>query len=382
MISKENDREIRGYSILAKGDKPIAISKEEFLVPSQSSNTKYRVSHLDGWTCECKDFKYRNQLCKHIHAIQFWLKLRSGIDSSSLMEIEGEVAKENCPYCKSSKIVKNGSRKTKAGTRQRYKCEDCKKRFVLEPIKHFKGTSKIITLTLDLYFKGLSYRDITDTIFQFYGLELHHETVRRWITRFTQVMNNYVNKLTPKVSEAWHVDEQAVKVKGKYEWCWNALDEETRFLIANNITKERTMGETREIFAKTKAITKTNPEFIITDGLPSYKEAIIKEFHSWRKPQVNHVRLESIRNKRINNNLVERYHSTFRERDKVMRGFKSEQTTKNYADSFKTYYNFIRPHQALNGKTPSQKANLDLKLDRNRWLSLLKKSIENKSETV
>ncbi|MBS3055039.1 MAG: DDE-type integrase/transposase/recombinase [Candidatus Aenigmarchaeota archaeon] len=115
-----------------------------------------------------------------------------------------------------------------------------------------------------------------------------------------------------------------------------------------------------------------NPEFIITDGLPSYRDSIIKEFHSWRKPQVNHVRLETIRAK-INNNLVERYHSTFRERDKVMRGFKSENSARIMTEGFRTYYNFIREHMTLE-KTPSEEAGIDLQLDRNKWLSLIRKS--------
>jgi len=57
-----------------------------------------------------------------------------------------------------------------------------------------------------------------------------------------------------------------------------------------------------------------------------------------------------------------------------MRGFKGQE--KVFADGFRTYYNFIRPHQGLNGMTPSQKANLALDLNRNRWLSLLRQSLK------
>lgn len=370
-------RQVRGYSILAKGDNPIMINEETFLVPSQSSNKKYKVIHLDGWSCECKDFKYRKQICKHIYAIQFWLRIREGIGSNELMELENTVENDNkCTYCKSSNIVKNGSRSTKSGIKQRYLCKDCKKRFVIEPIKHVKGNSKIVTLAMDLYFKGLSLRDIADTIYQFYGLKLHHETIRRWIVRFTKIMNDYVNKLKPKVSDAWHVDEQNIKVKGKWLWSWNLLDEETRFLLANQITEKRETKDARLILQKAKELAKVKPEFVITDGLHAYEKAISKEFvtHPRRKNNVKHVRLETIK-ERPNNNLIERYHGTFREFDKVRRGFKSKE--QNISDGFRTYYNFIRKHQGLNGLTPSQKANLDLQLNRNRWLSLLKKSLEN-----
>jgi hypothetical protein len=47
-ISDKNlslSRKIRGYAILAKGDMPIAISEEKFLVPSQSPDKKYKVTN-------------------------------------------------------------------------------------------------------------------------------------------------------------------------------------------------------------------------------------------------------------------------------------------------------------------------------------------------
>jgi len=383
MIMEENERRLRGYSILAKGDKPVALNEETFLVPSQSSQSKtikYRVSKINGWTCECKDFKYRNKICKHIYAIQFWLKLRDGIDSNELMQIENskETDGGKCEFCKSSNIVMNGSRKTKTGIRQRFLCKDCKKRFVIEPIKHLKVNSKMAILTMDLFYKGLSLRDIADTIYQFYGIKIHHETIRRWITRFTQIMNEYTKKLKPKVSDAWHIDEQMISVKGKHTWSWNVLDEETRFLITNNITKKRDVNDARKIMRKAKESTETKPEFIITDGLNSYTKAFKREFPAWwtNDRKTVHIRLKNLET-HPNNNLIERYHSTFRDFDKVRRGFKSDKTAQTVSDGFTTYYNFIKKHKGLNGLTPSQKADLDLQLERNRWLSLLKKSLGN-----
>jgi hypothetical protein len=39
------------------------------------------------------------------------------------------------------------------------------------------------------------------------------------------------------------------------------------------------------------------------------------------------------------------------------------------------YYNFIKPHQGLNGKTPAEVAGINLELKGNGWLDLIKKSV-------
>lgn len=374
---KDDLRRIRAYSILAKGDIPVVVNEETFLVPSQSSDNRYKVTKIDGWSCECKDFISRKQICKHIYTIQFWLKLRDGIGQNELMQLDSNSEDEKCTYCKSSNIVRNGNRNIKSGIRQRYLCNDCKKRFVIEPIKHIKGNSKIVTLTMDLFFKGLSLRDITDTIKQFYGLELHHETVRRWIMRFTEMANEYTNKLQPKLSKTWHTDEQMVKVKGKWLWNWNVLDSDTRFLIASNVTKGREIKDARKVFQKTKEITENNPDTIITDGLFLYGRAIKKEFAP-RRTATKHVRLRTIKEK-PDNNRIERFHNTFREFDKVRRGFKTEHTAQGITDGFRTYYNFIRPHMGISNMTPSKMAGIDLNLDGNRWLNLIKLAKENEN---
>lgn len=98
-----------------------------------------------------------------------------------------------------------------------------------------------------------------------------------------------------------------------------------------------------------------------------------KEFSPRKRiSDVNHIVLETIRAK-TQNNVLERYHGTFREFDKIKRGFKGQE--KALTDGFITYYNFIRKHMSLNGLTPSQMAGIELNLGRNRWLSLLRQSL-------
>ncbi len=80
----------------------------------------------------------------------------------------------------------------------------------------------------------------------------------------------------------------------------------------------------------------------------------------------------------VNNNKVERLHNTVRERTKTMRGLQNDDTATEFNNGFKAFYNRIRPHQALDGRTPAQAAGINLNLGRNRWLGMIQKSVECK----
>ncbi|MBI2558808.1 IS1/IS6 family transposase [Candidatus Woesearchaeota archaeon] len=384
------DRRIRGYSILAKGDKPIAVSNEEFLVPSQNSDKKYKVTSINGWNCECPDFqsrcKERGMKCKHIMCIEFWTKLRNSQDNEVLGFFEDLNLTENeknCPECKSKNIVNNGKRKTKIGIRQRYSCKDCQKRFTLEPLKNHLLNAKMLCLACDLYFKGNSLRDIKDTLFQSFGVKINHETIRQNILKFTNKMNEYSNKLNPQLSKNWGVDEQKVKCKGEWLWKWNLIDKKTRWQVANNLTQQRSIKEARQVFKKGKENLQKNKHDesfkdleISSDGLYSYREAIRKEFLTMRRNSVEHRPTTSPKVKQWENMLVERFHNQYREFDKIRRDFKTEETLEQWGNGFRVYNNFIQKNNGsyLKGLTPAQACGIDV-LGRNRWLSLLKLSL-------
>ena len=85
--------------------------------------------------------------------------------------------------------------------------------------------------------------------------------------------------------------------------------------------------------------------------------------------------------KKDNNNKVERYHNEFREFEKIRRNFKRVNTLEEWNNNYRMYHNFIKQYMALNNLTPSQKANINLPLENNRWLSLLKLSLHQPNVT-
>lgn len=70
-------------------------------------------------------------------------------------------------------------------------------------------------------------------------------------------------------------------------------------------------------------------------------------------------------NKRENNNRIERSNGTLRERVKVQRGWKTPKSV--LAEGNRLQYNFVKPHMALEGKTPANAAGINV----NGWKELL-----------
>ncbi|MGA2971082.1 MAG: IS6 family transposase [Candidatus Bathyarchaeia archaeon] len=238
-----------------------------------------------------------------------------------------------------------------------------------------KASPQVITASLDLFFKGVSLRKITDHVKQFYNLKVNCSTILRWIQRYTELMEGYASNLVPEVSDKWHADETVENVNGKNRWLWNLMDSESRFLIASRLTKARTNRDARNLFLDGLDRAKKAPATIVTDGLVSYANAYDETLRYKGAKHIRKPRFIDL----ANNNRIERLHSSMRERTKVMRGFDTDSTANETMQGYRLYYNFIRPHMGLDGQTPAQAANLELELGQNRWKSMITQSTENRS---
>lgn len=67
---------------------------------------------------------------------------------------------------------------------------------------------------------------------------------------------------------------------------------------------------------------------------------------------------------------------TVRDWDKTQKGLKSKETT--CVKGHQLHYDFIKPHESLNGYTPAHFANIYLDLGGNKWENLLFQSVKNK----
>jgi hypothetical protein len=75
-----------------------------------------------------------------------------------------------------------------------------------------------------------------------------------------------------------------------------------------------------------------------------------------------------------NNNKMERMNGEIRDREKTMRGLKKEDTP--IPTGYQLFHNYIRPHEALEGKNPSEACGITIK-GKNKWLTLIQNASKN-----
>ena len=106
---------------------------------------------------------------------------------------------------------------------------------------------------------------------------------------------------------------------------------------------------------------------------------IEKYYLVYKIREVQNIRSVSIRHEGLNAN-VERLNGTVRDREIVMRGMDKQKTAQDLVDAMRIHYNFIRPHMALENKTPAEEAGIKLPLGENKVESLMRLVAVNKND--
>jgi len=139
--------------------------------------------------------------------------------------------------------------------------------------------------------------------------------------------------------------------------------------------KDTCYDQILEVYKKEKHKKVKNRKLItfVFDGFSNYENAWSKLFYRI----TNGVFGISIKakNKGLmhNNNHIERYNGSIKDRIKVMRGgFGSFEGAEAFMNLKDIIYNFVNPHQGLKDKTPAEAAGIRLKLGRNRLLDIIK----------
>jgi len=361
-------REERGRVIAEKPNQIVVLSERFFKVASQSSDRMYDITkkRSGGWLCTCPDFVYRNVVCKHIWAVQVKLAVRE--QAQAPPRIIEPIVFDACIYCRSKEIIKWGVRHNKYGDIQKFACKACGRFFTVNlGFEGMKHDPQGVTAAMQLYFSGESLRNTARSLHMI-GVYVSYKTVYLWIRKYTELMERYLVTVQPQVSDTWRADEMFLKMRGELKYLYALMDDQTRFLIAQQVASTKYTADVRPLLELGKAVAGKKPKTFITDGAPNFHEAYMQEFWTQnletRTEHIRHIRLAGDRN----NNRMERFNGEVRQREKVTRTLKRMDSP--ILSGYRIYHNYVRPHEALKGKTPSEAAGIQIK-GRDKWLTII-----------
>ncbi|MGD0329036.1 MAG: IS6 family transposase [Nitrososphaeria archaeon] len=277
-----------------------------------------------------------------------------------------------CKYCLSESVKPAGS----MDGRKLVRCNVCNRRFFEnDKLPKMRSKKYVIVSAISMYFDGLSVRKTSRQLESIFGEKVSQVTIWKWVQKYSKIVSEYVRTLTPNLSGKWHHDETVISCDGRNQWFWEMIDEDTKFLVASHISQDRTIEDTVEVFSKAMEMAKQRPNVLFVDGSHAYDRAFNKVFYTrYKANKVELVKKVGIR-ARETNNIVERLHETLKERTKIMRGFKNQDSAKLILEGYVVNYNFARPHLTLKGKTPAEASGIEVK----GWKQLIENAIQSEN---
>ena len=259
--------------------------------------------------------------------------------------------KVNCPSCHSEKVIKVGQR----NGYQRYQCRGCDKKFRANGMgPGHRIPVEQMGMAIRLFYSGMSYKQIAESMADAFNIpEPSKATIYEWTRDYTDTAVKGMANHPAQVGDTWVADEMMVTVGGGKMWNWNVMDEDTRYILASHLSKNRNMKAAETVMEKAAGASAVEPKTIKSDRLASYPNAISLVF-----PNTKHIQSDGIRAE-VNNNRSERLQGTFRQRTKTLRGLDSLETGQRYLDGWSLNYNLFRGHEALDDKTPGEIAHVN-----------------------
>jgi len=281
---------------------------------------------------------------------------------------------------RSEKVIRRGKRITKyRGNVQRYYCKGCRFRFVdtLYARTHFPDW--VVDRVLDLAVKGLRPRQIVEEVLKEakirgQNMSISTKSISNIIKRNVKILLGFERYVRRKERAAtWQIDDSPQPFSGKrkevkqiqskkteskrskpFLWITNVFEEETRYWLSAFVSATRSYEVSERATRLALLRAKYAPQLVKCDGYRGH-------FRGVR----NVLRLVEIISKPKKEdygwiNLVERLHRTMRSLAiKKRRHFRSSESLEGSTELVRFYYNFLRPHAALDGDTPAKRAGIE-----------------------
>ena len=141
--------------------------------------------------------------------------------------------------------------------------------------KHYEG--EIILLNVRWYLKyPLSYRNLKEMMIERGVNVYYHTTIMRWVHQYSSELEKKIRRHLRPTNNSLRVDEIYIKVKGKWEYFYRAVDSDGD-KIDFMLSSKRDLKAAKRFFKKALSSNHDQiPRVITVDKNPAYPPAVDK----------------------------------------------------------------------------------------------------------
>ena len=206
---------------------------------------------------------------------------------------------------------------------------------------------------------GLSYRQTSAILYDVHGVKLSHKSVENYCKSVSPLLHPILEFYPYELSNENAADETYIKIRSKTHYIFFFFDAVKKIITSYRVFANRdSLSAIQASYATLSKYEELPKDFtLITDGNPIYNVA----HEYWREQGIPFILKQVIglsnkddtsREYRSQKQIIERLNRTLKYFYRPKGGFSSIEDANNYMVLFATCFNFLRPHYALNYKTP------------------------------
>ena len=228
-------------------------------------------------------------------------------------------------------------------------------------------SSHILGLILTYHVNyGMSSRKTAGVMKDVHGVSISHQTIINYANSVALIVKPFIDQFPYELSGSFCGDETYIRVKGRWHYLFFMLDAVKKIVLSYRVSPNRdTLSAIRamdDVLKKLPSI----PEALslVVDGNPIY--LLAQHFFAQHGIHFDVRQVIGLTNEdpvseefRPLKQIIERFHRTFKGNYRPTHGFGAEEGSVSFVTLFVAYFNFLRPHGALESRVPVVLPELD-----------------------
>ena len=206
---------------------------------------------------------------------------------------------------------------------------------------------------------GLSARKTAALMKDVHGVSISHQSILNYENAVALILKPYVDYYPYELSDQFCGDETYIRVNGRWHYLFFFFDAVKKIILSYPVSPNRDTATAIRAIDDVLMKFKEIPEDLsfVVDGNPIY--LLAQHFFAQHDVQFDIKQVIGLTNEdpvsteyRPLKQVIERLNRTFKGNYKSTHGFGSEEGSVSFVTLFVAYFNFLRPHAALEGKVP------------------------------